>query len=171
MRSCSKAPVGSSTMRELARNGLLGTVRAIEIPPKLSESCTPPAHCAGQKSRYLSVGRGKAGLWAVSRSESAPKLRTNKLGSQPEETPCFWTSEEQFDGPRVGWANANVSISTKDWRRIYFAWRRVHMIRGLLCDVIDRVIDDQVKKVPQRRTRRGTLGSRELREALAVDRS
>jgi hypothetical protein len=26
----------------------------------------------------------------------------------------------------VGWANANVSISTKDWRRIYFAWRRVY---------------------------------------------
>lgn len=45
----------------------------------------------------------------------------------------------------VEWANANVSISTKDWRRVYFAWRRVYRIRGLLGDVIDRVIDDQIK--------------------------
>ncbi len=34
----------------------------------------------------------------------------------------------------------------KDWQRIYFAWRRVYRIRALLGDVIDRVIDDQVKK-------------------------
>lgn len=34
----------------------------------------------------------------------------------------------------------------KDWRRIYFAWRRVYRIRALLGDVIDSVIDDQVKK-------------------------
>ena len=46
----------------------------------------------------------------------------------------------------VEWANANFSVSTKDWRRIYFAWRRVYRIRALLGDVIDRVIDDQVKK-------------------------
>jgi hypothetical protein len=46
----------------------------------------------------------------------------------------------------VEWANANFSVSTKDWRRIYFAWRRVYRIRALLGDVIDSVIDDQVKK-------------------------
>ena len=46
----------------------------------------------------------------------------------------------------VEWDNANFSVSTKDWRRIYFAWRRVYRIRALLGDVIDRVIDDQVKK-------------------------
>jgi len=29
---------------------------------------------------------------------------------------------------------------------LYFAWRRVYGIRALLGDVIDRVIDNQVKK-------------------------
>jgi hypothetical protein len=46
----------------------------------------------------------------------------------------------------VEWANATVSVSTNDWRRIYFAWRRVYRIRALLVDVIDRVVDDQIKK-------------------------
>src|ERR1039458_2854457 len=46
----------------------------------------------------------------------------------------------------VEWANANVSVSTKDWRRIYFAWRRVYRIRALLGEVIEKVVDDQINK-------------------------
>jgi len=46
----------------------------------------------------------------------------------------------------IEWANATVSVSTKDWRRIYFAWRRVYRIRAFLGEVIDRVVDDQIKK-------------------------
>ena len=44
------------------------------------------------------------------------------------------------------WANAPFSVSTGHWRRVYFAWRRVYRIRALLGDVIDRVIEDQIKK-------------------------
>jgi hypothetical protein len=44
------------------------------------------------------------------------------------------------------WANAPYSVSTDHWRRVYFAWRRVYRIRALLGDVIDRVIEDQIKK-------------------------
>lgn len=46
----------------------------------------------------------------------------------------------------VEWSNAAVSVNTKDWRRIYFAWRRVYRIRALLGDVIDKLIDDQIKE-------------------------
>jgi hypothetical protein len=39
-------------------------------------------------------------------------------------------------------------------------------------DVIDEVIDDQVKKFhDEERPRRGTMGSRELEDVLAADRS
>ncbi len=44
------------------------------------------------------------------------------------------------------WANAPFSVSTGHWGRVYFAWRRVHRIRALLGDVIDKVIEDQIKK-------------------------
>jgi hypothetical protein len=45
----------------------------------------------------------------------------------------------------VEWANAPYSVSTDHWRRVYFAWRRVYRIRELLGDVIDKLIDDQIK--------------------------
>ena len=43
----------------------------------------------------------------------------------------------------VEWANAT---NTDDWRRIYFAWRRVYRIREFLGGVVDRMVDDKIKK-------------------------
>ncbi|MGA8834747.1 MAG: hypothetical protein WB538_03865 [Candidatus Sulfotelmatobacter sp.] len=79
------------------------------------------------------------GLWAQEVEDFVPT--TGELLVIAE----HWASVA-IERTYVGWANANVSISTKDWRRIYFAWRRVYRIRALLGDVIDGVIDDQVKK-------------------------
>jgi len=43
----------------------------------------------------------------------------------------------------VEWANAT---NTDDWRRIYFAWRRVYRVRALIGEVVDGVIDNKIKE-------------------------
>ena len=80
------------------------------------------------------------GLWAVEIGEFVPTSGELLVIAE------HWASVA-IERTYVGWANANVSISTKDWRRIHFAWRRVYRIRALLGDVIDGVIDDQIKKL------------------------
>jgi hypothetical protein len=80
------------------------------------------------------------GLWAVEMGEFVPTSGELLVIAE------HW-ARVAIERTYVGWANANVSINTKDWRRIYFAWRRVYRIRALLGDVIDGVIDDQIKKL------------------------
>jgi len=48
----------------------------------------------------------------------------------------------------TGWANR--SVGSREWRRIYFGWRRVGRIRALLGDqVVDKVIKDVVEGLYQ----------------------
>ena len=76
------------------------------------------------------------GLWAVEMPEFVPTCA--ELLAIAE----HW-ARVAIERTYVEWANAT---NTDDWRRIYFAWRRVYRIRALLGDVIDRVIDDRIKK-------------------------
>jgi len=76
------------------------------------------------------------GLWAVEMHEFVPTCAELLAIAK------HW-ADVAIERTYVEWTNAT---NTDDWRRIYFAWRRVYRIRALLGDVIDRVIDDRIKK-------------------------
>jgi len=96
-------------------------------------------------------------LWPWQKAPSggdAPEVNGHWAGEIPEFVPTsgellvlaeHWT-DVATQRTYVEWANAPVCVSTEHWRRVYFAWRRVYRIRALLGDVIDRVIEDQIKK-------------------------
>jgi hypothetical protein len=76
------------------------------------------------------------GEWAIEMSEFLPT--TGELLVIAE----HW-AEVAIERTFIEWANAT---NTDDWRRIFFAWRRVYRIRGLIGEIVDRVIEDKIKK-------------------------
>ena len=76
------------------------------------------------------------GLWAVEMHEFVPTCA--ELLAIAE----HW-ARVAIERTYVEWANAT---NTDDWRRIYFAWRRVYRVRALIGEVVDGVIDNKIKE-------------------------
>src|SRR2546430_10302591 len=77
------------------------------------------------------------GLWAVEMHEFVPTCA--ELLAIAE----HW-ARVAIERTYVEWANAT---NTDDWRRIYFAWRRVYRVRALIGGIVARVMDDKIKWV------------------------
>src|SRR5207245_3047255 len=65
----------------------------------------------------------------------------------------------------VEWANAT---NTDDWRRIYFAWRRVYRVRALIGEVVDGVIDNKIKEFYEEQGRSWEIGRASCRERVEM---
>ena len=76
------------------------------------------------------------GLWAVEMHEFVPTCA--ELLAIAE----HW-ARVAIERTYVEWTNAT---NTDDWRRIYFAWRRVYRVRALIGEVVDGVIDNKIKE-------------------------
>src|SRR5438270_3386800 len=74
------------------------------------------------------------GLWAVEMPEFVPTCA--ELLAIAE----HW-ARVAIERTYVEWANAT---NTDDWRRIYFAWRRVYRVRARIGEVVDGVIDNKI---------------------------
>ena len=117
---------------------------------------SPPPAGAEEKHevRYENADNHDLGPWEELPVGNVPEVNGRWAQEVKDFVPTCWellVVAEHWAGVAiertyVEWANANVSVSTKHWWRVYFAWRRVYRIRGLLGDIIDRVIDDQIKK-------------------------
>lgn len=104
-----------------------------------------------RKSKWRNADNDDLGPWEDCGLGRVPEVNGQWAIEMPEFLPTtgellviaeHWTGvaiERTF----VEWANAT---NTDDWRRIYFAWRRVYRIRALIGEVVHRVIDDKIKE-------------------------
>ena len=76
------------------------------------------------------------GLWAVEMHQFVPTCAELLAIAK------HW-ARVAIERTYVEWANAT---NTDDWRRIYFAWRRVYRVRALIGEVVDGVIDNKIKE-------------------------